>query len=149
RNGGNGDEASPVVALHVGDDFPGQIDEAEEVHVDGTAPLFHGGGQEILGRRAAGIGYANVDAAELFYDFGNEALHRVKVGDVRGLCQDLNTGSLLNLTSGGLKGFLIASTDREGGTLGGEGFGGGASHALAGAGNDDYATFESEFHAGG
>ena len=74
--GGDGHQAAPLVFLHPGQDRAGKVDHAHEVQFHRAMPLLGGGGEEHLGRRPAGVGHANVDAAELLRD----VLHKLVDG---------------------------------------------------------------------
>src|SRR5579859_8179023 len=100
---GDGDDPAPAVALHVRNDRFGQMDGAQQVEVDGFAPLVGRDGEEVLGGRAAGVGDANVDAAEALGYVFDEGLHRSGVGDVERFSVDFGAGAGADAVGGGAK----------------------------------------------
>ena len=92
---GDGDDASPALALHVRDDFAREINCAEKVQLERALPFFECGGEKTLGGRAAGVGDADIDAAELSGHGGDETADGRGVGDVEGLSKNLGVVLLL------------------------------------------------------
>jgi hypothetical protein len=118
----------------------------KEVH--GALPLFDGGGEKALGGRAAGVGDADVGAAE-FLDHGvDEIANGVSVGYVERFGENFCLVLAANLFGGGAESFLAARTHGDPATFGGKGLGRGAAKPLAGCGHDSDAALESGFHSG-
>jgi len=145
-NRGDGDEASPVGALHVGDYLPGEVNDAEEVGFEGPLPFVVGGGEKAFCRRAARVGNADVDALKALGSRGYKALDGGGIGDVDGLGEDIDMVLLAKLFSGGLDTFFVAGADGESSALGGEGRGTGESQSLTGSTDDGDAIFQSSVH---
>ena len=105
--------------------------------------------EKSLGRRTAGIGHADIDAAELAGNGGHEALHGIGVGHVEGLGEDIHVMLFSDLLRAGCERILAARAHRHAAALGGEGFGGGESESLTGGGNQGNAAFQSHVHEAG
>ena len=142
------DDAAPAFPLHVGDDFAREVNGAKEIQLDGTLPFFESGGEKTFGRRAAGVGHANVDAAEFGRHGGDEAADGGGVGDVDGLGKNLGVVLLSDLLRGGLQGLRVAGAHGDAAAFGGEGFGGGAANPLTGSGYEGDTIFQAEIHGG-
>ena len=142
-DGGEGDDASPLFLLHVGNDFAGEVDGAEEVGIEGALPVVEGGSEKSFGGRAAGVGDADIDAAEFLRDSGDEASDSGGIGDVEGFGDDFNVVLLFYFFRGGLQGLRVAGAHGDAAAFGGEGFGGGEADSLTGGGDEGDAVFQS------
>ena len=114
--------------------------------VDGALPVVEGGGEESFGGRAAGVGDADVDAAEFGGDSGDETGDGGGVGDVEGFGEDFRIVLLSDFFGGGLQGLVVARAHGDAAAFGGEGFGGGQAESLTGRGYQRDAVFEAQVH---
>src|SRR5271156_854861 len=83
-HGGNGQEASPMIALHARQDFAGKIDIAQQGQLDGCAPIIEADFKKLFCRRAARVRDADVDAAVFLVHFCDESADGVRLGHVDG-----------------------------------------------------------------
>ena len=116
---------------------------------DRASPVLKACGEKSLGGRSAGIGNADIDAAEFFHDSSHEPTDGSRIGDVEGLGQNFHVMLASDFPGGSLEGGLIASAHGDAAALGSKGFGGGAADSLAGGGNQSNPIFQSEIHESG
>ena len=82
-DGGDVDDAAPLLGAHVGDDFAHELVAAEEVEVEGCLEVFEGEvGDWLAGAGAAGVVDENVYGADAVDDGLIEGGHGFGVGDV-------------------------------------------------------------------
>ena len=82
-DGGDVDDAAPLLLAHVGDDCAHELKAAEEVEVEGCLEVFEVEvGDVLAGAGAAGVVDEDVDGAESVNDRLGERGHGVDVGDI-------------------------------------------------------------------
>jgi hypothetical protein len=123
-----------VIALHVGDDFAGKINRAQEIQFDSTLPVVERGREKSFGGRAASVGDANIDGAEFCGDCGDEPGNGSGVGDVEGLGENFRIALLSDFCGCGFERLLIAGAHGDAAAFGGEGFGSSEAESLTGRG---------------
>src|SRR5581483_1040765 len=127
RDRGDGDEAAPLVALHVRDHLVREINRAQEIELCSSAPFFEGGGQEAFGGWTTGIGDTDINSTETLCHFGNEGSHRFRIGDIQRLGEGLHFMLLGNLCSRGVDAGLRARAHRQLAAFRSQSLGGGFS----------------------
>ena len=135
-----------MLALHVGDHFASEVNRAEEIQLESALPVVESGGEKSFGRRASGVGDANVDAAELRRHGGDKSADGGGVGYVEGLGEDFHLVLLSDFLGGGLQRLLVAGAHGDAATFGGEGFGGGEAESLTGRGDQSDTIFQTQVH---
>lgn len=145
----DGDDAAPAFPLHVGNNFAREINRAEEVQFEGALPFFERGSEKTLGRRASGIGHANIDAAKLRSHGRDEAPDRCRIANVERF--DKNFGSVLlsDLLRRGQQSLRVAGAHGDAAALGREGFRRSAANPLTGSSNQSHPIFQAEIHETG
>ena len=146
RVGGERDDASPVLPLHVRDHRLAEDDGAAQVELPGALPFVECRVEEGFGRRTTGVGDADVDAAEPAVSGSDKGADGLAVADVEGLGMDLNAEALARVRGDAIEAFLTAGAEGEVGSLGSQSQSGGAPDAEAGTRNDGHSVFESGFH---
>src|SRR5215469_18115537 len=108
------------MTLHIRNHRLGKMDHAEEILVLRFAPFVRSNGQEILGWRTAGVGYAHINASELFRYLLDEFQHRRCICDIQGLGINFSSSVLANLVSSRAQQLFGARTHRHLRTLASE-----------------------------
>jgi hypothetical protein len=111
-------------------------------------PFFERGGEETLGRRTAGVGDANVDAAEFPGHSRDKLAHGCGIGDITGLGNNLNAVLFSDLLCRGLQGLRVAGTHGDAAPFRGERLRRGAADSLTGSGYQGDAILQAKNHGG-
>src|SRR5262249_50775126 len=119
-----------------------EIHSAEEIRVQRFAPLLDAGSEKSLWRRPAGVGNADVGAAEFLYHRLNEIVNPTGIGHVESLSQDFHLQLPADRLSGSFEFRRIARAHGDTTTLMCKRVSGGQSDALTGAGNNRYSPFQ-------
>jgi hypothetical protein len=117
---GDRNDASPFFLLHVRDDLVREVNRTHEVHFDGALPLVDGGSKKAFGRRASGIGDADIGAAKFLNHRADKIADRILIGDVEGLRKHLRIVLSPDLLGDGVERFAIASADGQTTAFGGK-----------------------------
>jgi cystathionine gamma-synthase len=145
-NGSNGDDTSPALTLHVGDNFAREIYRAKEICLYSLAPVVEAGSEKALGGRTAGVGHADVDSAKFSGDGSNEPANGFGIGNVKGFGENLGPMLISDLAGGKLEGLLVACADGHATALGRKCFRGSEPDSLAGSSHQSDAVFQAQIH---
>src|SRR3984893_16024483 len=145
-NGGNRDDTSPALTLHVRDHFACEIYRAKEICLYSLVPVVVAGSEKALGGRAAGIGYADVDSAKFSGDGSNEPANGFGIGNVEGIGENLGPMLISDLTGGKLEGLLIARAEARATALSHKGFRRSEPDSLAGSRYQCDTVFQAQIH---
>src|SRR5882762_4732460 len=145
-NGGNRDDTSPALALHVRDNFACEMYRAKEICIYSLAPVVVARSEKALGRRTAGIGYADVDSAKFSGDSSNEPANGFGIGNVEGIGEHLGPVLISDLAGGKLEGLLIARADGHATALSRKCFRRSAPDPLAGSSYQSNTVFQAQIH---
>ena len=145
-NGGNRDDTPPAFTLHVRDHFACEIYRAKEICLYSLAPVVVARSEKALGRRTAGIGYADVDAAKFFGDGGNEPANDFGIGNVEDLGENLGPMLISDLAGGQLEGLLVARADGHATALSRKRFRRSEPDSLASSSYQSNTVFQPQIH---
>src|SRR5713101_5075603 len=147
RRRGNCNQTSPLILLHARQNFPGKVHRAHQKLVNGSAPVFRLGVPKQVRRRTAGIGNADVDAAEASLHSGNKGGNCWEISDIEGLVEDIPARGFVNVRGGIRQGSRGARANGDAGAFVGEFLRDGAAESLAGSRDDGDAACETQIQS--
>src|SRR5206468_10087504 len=83
------DNSSPLLALHVRDDFTREVNRAQEILFYRLLPLFDAGREESLCWRPTGVGHTYISAAEFCHHTFHELMNCRRVGYIQRFTEHL------------------------------------------------------------